>query len=108
MAADQDGHIRAPTHLQLVHDVADVPGGRAGADDELMGDLAVGQTLGNEQGDLALARTQTVERPIARNGRLVALPNCHACLVRTTIADVRFHGPIGGEILHLEDGALVP
>src|SRR5688500_5574374 len=57
-AHDPGGDLGAGAEAELVQDVLDVAHGGVLGDDELGGDLAVGQAAGHESGDLGLARAE--------------------------------------------------
>ena len=67
-ARDRRG-LGAAGGVELAEDVGDVDRDGLGADEELLGDLAVGPALGDQREDLALARGERVGRGVsARTG----------------------------------------
>src|SRR6266545_6932230 len=61
----EGGCLGAAANSELGEDVADVVAGRLGADEQPLGDLGVGESLGDEPEDLLLPLAQLVHSPRA-------------------------------------------
>src|SRR5688500_8992772 len=58
MLAGIDGELDPSAEAQLLEDLADVPLGGGRADDQRVGNLAIGEAAGDQDGNLSFSRCQ--------------------------------------------------
>ena len=75
-----DSRLRAIHHMQFAQDIADMPLDRLLADDQLIGDLGIGETIRDQAQDLQFAITQVgkeVRSILPGAAQFLHYPRCH-------------------------------